>query len=126
MVGMKRIDKSLLLAAVGVLAVIGCSAGDTQTNRNPGGFLPGVGGTSGGRGGTGVGAGGSTFGNAAGTGAGNAGTIAVKPPPLGPIDPSAAPFVRDDTAMSGLDPNLLNNLKMGAGACNVQMLYPYE
>src|SRR5690349_8657627 len=41
-----------------------------------------------------------------------AGTIA--PPP---VDPTAPPFVQDDTSMSGLDQGTIDMLKAGGGSC---------
>ena len=55
-----------------------------------------------------------------------AGTTVTMPPPPPPVDPSAAPFKQDDTAMGGLDAATLTKLKTGTGACNVQVSFPYE
>lgn len=48
----------------------------------------------------------------------------VPPPP--PVDPSAPPFVRDDTAASGLDGATLDMLRNASGACAVSVTYPYD
>lgn len=47
-------------------------------------------------------------------------------PPTLPVDPSAAPFVQDETAMSGLDPAAINQLKTATASCAVKVTYPYE
>lgn len=52
------------------------------------------------------------------------GATSVPPPP--PVDPSAAPFARDDTAMGGLDPATVDLLRNATGACTVKVTNPYE
>jgi hypothetical protein len=55
---------------------------------------------------------------------GGGGPTMVPPPP--PVDPSAAPFLQDDTAMSGLDAATLDKLKAATASCAVKITYPYE
>jgi hypothetical protein len=57
--------------------------------------------------------------------AGSGGPPVVIPPPP-PVDPSAAPFAQDDTAMGGLPAAKITALKAGGGACAVKVLFPYE
>ncbi|MET0388225.1 MAG: hypothetical protein ABW321_19790 [Polyangiales bacterium] len=47
-------------------------------------------------------------------------------PMVAPVDSMASPFVRDDTAMSGLDPALVNTLKTATAPCTVQVTFPYD
>jgi hypothetical protein len=54
-----------------------------------------------------------------------AGPSTMAPPTL-PVDPSAAPYVQDDTAMGGLDPATVNQLKTATASCAVKVTYPYE
>src|SRR5689334_14284628 len=59
------------------------------------------------------------FSNAGGggtTSAGAGGSV-----PLPPLDPMAPPFVRDDTAMSGLAQGMIDQLKAGGGSCGVSI-----
>jgi hypothetical protein len=48
----------------------------------------------------------------------------VPPPPV--IDASAPAFMRDDSAMANLAPDVLDKLRAGGGACTTQVIYPYE
>ena len=50
-------------------------------------------------------------------------TNAPMPPP---VDPSAAPFKQDDTAMGGLDAATVARLKTATASCAVKVTYPYE
>ncbi len=101
----------------------GCSgAADSSNGRND--TNPMANGT-GGAGGIASGTGGTAdFGNNQGSNV-PPGTVMMAPPPP-TIDPSAAPYAQDDTAMSGLDPNTITALKGGGGACAVTVTYPYE
>jgi hypothetical protein len=47
-------------------------------------------------------------------------------PPAPTIDPSAPQFIADDTAMSGLDPAAITQLKTATASCAVKVTYPYE
>ncbi|HET8932315.1 MAG TPA: hypothetical protein VFN67_02695 [Polyangiales bacterium] len=115
-------------AALGLsCALIACSggnAGDAQRGRgspmgnpaNP--LVPGAGA---------AGNKASTSSNAPGGGLitnTSTGTTSVPPPP--PVDPSAAPYAQDDTAMGGLDPAQLDMLRNASGACTVKVTNPYE
>jgi hypothetical protein len=55
---------------------------------------------------------------------GGAGPTNVPPPPQ--VDPSAAPFVQDDTTMGGLDAATVTKLKTATASCAVKVTYPYE
>jgi hypothetical protein len=108
-----------------VLLAIGCS-GDTKSGRQLTNTTKvGTGGTTG----TGAAPAGGSFGNgngSSGNGSSGSGATPANNSPVLPVDPSAAPYVQDDTAMSGLDPGVIAMLKTGGGQCNVTATYPYE
>jgi hypothetical protein len=111
-----------------VLWLVGCSASAPPDRP----FTPGtaaVGGPStpvAGTTGTGAGGLGSAISNPGGPLGPVAGTTVTMVPPPPPVDPSAAPYKQDDTAMGGLDAATVGKLKAGTGACNVQITFPYE
>src|SRR5687768_13278425 len=104
---------------------MGCGGADARggRNNNPAAGAGAMGG-SGGNAGTGIGGdlGGGAIGAGVG-GFGGAGGSAGGPPV---IDPGAAPFVQDDTGMSGLSADVIDMLKTGGGSCTVNPTYPYE
>jgi hypothetical protein len=54
-------------------------------------------------------------------------SVAAGDPGAAPVvDPEADPFVRDDTALAGLDPAVIDRLRAGGGACPAPILYPAE
>jgi hypothetical protein len=48
----------------------------------------------------------------------------VSPPP--PVDPSAAPYAQDDTAMGGVDSATVDMLRNATGSCTIKVTNPYE
>jgi hypothetical protein len=106
----------------------GCSKGGDASGGNRVSQGPVAVGT-GGAGGTAGQSAPSNFGNSGAGTTGGGSMPMIKPPPPLPVDPSAAPFMRDDTSMSGLDPGMLDQLKTGAsasGQCAIDVSYPYE
>ncbi|HKP59707.1 MAG TPA: hypothetical protein VJV78_23450 [Polyangiales bacterium] len=105
----------------------GCSSSDGVAARGAPGSVSGSGAASGARAPTaGSGLGISTPGGGlvpvVDAGAGPA----TMPPPTLPVDPSAAAYVQDDTAMGGLDAATVNQLKTASASCAVKVTYPYE
>jgi hypothetical protein len=110
------------LAMVMAFGLVACSASNTD-GRAGGGAATG-GGPTGGAAGVGGVAGVSGAGAVGGvSGVGATGGVAGGPPI---IDPTAAPFIQDDTGMSGLPQGTIDMLKTGpsAGACAI--VYPYQ
>jgi hypothetical protein len=108
--------KSVVLL-VAMAGTVGCSgAKDNGPGGRTGAAGTSVAGTTAGGGGTGV----AGTNGAAGTGIpGIDGGVSVLPP-------TSSPFMRDDTAMSGLDTATIDALKAGGSPCTVKMLYPYS
>jgi hypothetical protein len=116
-----------LFVAAGLAAgLLACSGGgDNSAQRGSGGSGAATTGSGGsaapsGSGGT------PDFGNGSGSGGSANNGMATAPPPVPPVDPSAAPFMKDDTASSGVDPATITALKNGGASCNVTVTFPYE
>lgn len=109
------------LAMLVALGIGACSGSDTGGRAGSGaGGAAGAAGTAGAAGSAGI----SGIGGSGGIGAsGGIGGVSGGPPIL---DPTAAPFVQDDTPMSGLDQGTIDNLKNGAPAGQCQITYPYQ
>jgi hypothetical protein len=121
--GWLRSSGWILSCAASVLAIAGCSSNEPSNGRSGGGTGGQLVGTGGAHAPMGTG-GAKAFGNGPGTNGGPTMVPTAPPPPT--IDPSAAAFARDDTAMSGLDPGALDALKKGSGPCGVKVTFPYE
>jgi hypothetical protein len=110
-------------------ALAACSSkGDSNSNNRSSGpsttLGPGAAPTGNG---TSNSTGGGNFGNSMGQGtSSNPNAMMLNPGPAMAVDPSAAPFTRDDTGMSGIDSGTIQKLKAGGGQCNVNVTFPYE
>jgi hypothetical protein len=117
----------LQCALVLLVAAGGCGGSDTGPVRGTRAGTSGgpVSGTTGGPSTGGPGIGISTPGGGIVTVV-DSGVPSTMAPPTLPVDPSAAPFVQDDTAMGGLDAATVDKLRNATASCAVKVMYPYE
>jgi len=106
-----------------VLVSVGCGSGDMVASGTRGTNRPSGGGGASGAGGAG-GSGSIDFGDGPGKVTDPTEPIMAPPPPV--IDQSAQPFVRDDTATSGVAQGTIDMLKQGGASCTTTITFPYD
>jgi hypothetical protein len=106
--------------------LVACSASNPAPSNSRGGGATPIQPTTAGSGGAStIGPGadnpGSPIANSGASGSAGAPVIA---PPV--VDANAAPYLQDDSGMSGIAPATLTKLKAGGGACAVKVTFPYD